>query len=295
MEFLPESLENSNSYLINLIKNSDNKPFLVSRLGIGQETVTTYNYMACGRFSERNAVIISSNAGIYCNNINDLITYCKSYDDALRNSDSLALWEPPLVYDILIPQNYFCRKIPHLYHLNIDTLETYKLLETNVKPWTHSLKGKKVLVINPFVDDFKKQINNKFKLLNKSDKHLFLDEQEFLFYKSYNCLAGNRPHKDWLETYITMCKDISKIDFDIALLGCGGYGLPLCNYIKTKLGKSAIYIGGVIQIFFGVIGKRWEEEEYWKNMIKKEDIKFIKPNKNEKINNYEEIEGGCYW
>ena len=29
------------------------------------------------------------------------------------------------------------------------------------------------------------------------------------------------------------------LDFDIALLGCGGYGLPLCNYIKKSLKKMS--------------------------------------------------------
>ena len=53
-----------------------------------------------------------------------------------------------------------------------------------------------------------------------------------------------------------MCEDIKYINFDIALLGCGGYGLPLCHFIKTKLNKSAIYIGGGLQLLFGVFGGR---------------------------------------
>ena len=35
-----------------------------------------------------------------------------------------------------------------------------------------------------------------------------------------------------------MCQEIKKLDFDIALLGCGGYGLPLCNFIKKDMDKS---------------------------------------------------------
>ena len=57
-------------------------------------------------------------------------------------------------------------------------------------------------------------------------------------------------------TFEMMCDDISKIDFDVALLGCGGYGLPLCNYIRHTLGKSAIYVGGGLQLLFGVMGSR---------------------------------------
>ena len=50
-----------------------------------------------------------------------------------------------------------------------------------------------------------------------------------------------------------MCQEIKKLDFDIALLGCGGYGLPLCNFIIKDMDKSAIYIGGGLQIIW-VIG-----------------------------------------
>ena len=293
MEYEANSIIDSNNYIKKLLDS--NKAFIISRLGIGQETVTTYNVMACGRYSEGNARIISTHNGIYCNNNEDLITYCKFYDKAIGNSDGLALWEPPLVNDIIIPQNYFCNKYKHLSHININILEPYRLIDNNIEPWTYNLLGKKVLIISPFIESFKKQIDNGFELYNVSKKKLFLSNQVFKFYKSYNSLAGNRPHNNWLETYITMCKEINKIDFDIALLGCGGYGLPLCNYIKSKLDRSAIYIGGSLQLLFGVIGSRWLEEEYWKNKIKEEDIKFIKPLDREKIKNYDKIEGGCYW
>ena len=92
-----------------------------------------------------------------------------------------------------------------------------------------------------------------------------------------------------------MCKDIKELDFDIALLGCGGYGLPLCNYIYETLGKSAIYVGGGLQLMFGVMGKRWEEIPMWKELIEQNDIEFIKPSGDEILSNMNRIEEACYW
>ena len=92
-----------------------------------------------------------------------------------------------------------------------------------------------------------------------------------------------------------MCEDINKLNFDIALLGCGGYGVPLCNFIKIKKNKSAIYIGGGVQLLFGVIGNRWEQFDLWKQIIKENNTNFIKPSENEKCNNFCNIENGCYW
>ena len=66
----------------------------------------------------------------------------------------------------------------------------------------------------------------------------------------------NHIHKDWKETFQRMCSEISKLDFDIALIGCGGYGVPLAGFIYNKLKKQAIQIGGGLQLLFGVMGKK---------------------------------------
>ena len=88
-----------------------------------------------------------------------------------------------------------------------------------------------------------------------------------------------------------MCKDISKIDFDVALLGCGSYGLPLANYIKN-LGKSAVYIGGGLQLYFGIKGKRWENSQ---DITKFYNDYWTRANTNETPNTSNMVEGGCYW
>jgi hypothetical protein len=85
------------------------------------------------------------------------------------------------------------------------------------------------------------------------------------------------------------------LDFDVALLGCGGYGLPLCNYIYKDLNKSAIYVGGGLQLLFGIMGKRWENNAMWKKIIQENDAKFIRPSGDEVIKDKDRIEGGCYW
>ena len=94
-----------------------------------------------------------------------------------------------------------------------------------------------------------------------------------------------------------MCEEISKIDFDVALLGCGGYGLLISNYIYTNLNKSVIYIGGGLQLLFGIMGKRWENIDLWKKIIAENDTKFIRPLREEHISNKKNLEELCdgYW
>ena len=43
------------------------------------------------------------------------------------------------------------------------------------------------------------------------------------------------------------------------------------------------------------MGKRWENREDWKKIIKENNSKFIRPENDENLSNKERIEGGCYW
>ena len=64
---------------------------------------------------------------------------------------------------------------------------------------------------------------------------------------------------NWFEALDYMKVQILKHEFDIALVGAGAYGTPLCLFINS-LNKQAIQSGGATQLLFGIIGKRWEKE-----------------------------------
>jgi len=286
------NLDKSNEQIIKLIQK--NEPFIISRMGIGGETFKTYEYDISNKITNaylHPKTLTLYNAGIYYkkNDFNKLELFLKEYRKALFNSNILASFCNSPISKI---QDYFSNKY-NLTQIHSRALEPFYQIQENIKPWTHYLYGKKVLIINPFVESFKKQIQNGFQIFK--DKKVFLDGQEFVFYKSYQTIAGNHIHNDWLETFTIMCNDIKNLDFDIALLGCGGYGLPLCNFIKTKLNKSAIYIGGGLQLLFGVMGTRWENNEMWKKIIKENNTKFIRPSGDELCPNLQTIENGCYW
>ena len=281
------TINESNKKIIELLEK--NEPFLISRLGIGAETYLTYQYLSCSQINFNYLNALNNNAGIY--NVNKTLrNYLDLYSECIKNSDYLACFTGSIVNE----QNFFINKF-NLNMLHSRVIEPFYCCLENEKPWSHYLINKKVLIISPFVESFKKQLDNGFQIFKDPEKKIFLYGQEFIFYKSFQTSGGNHLHLSWLETYNIMCNDISKLDFDIALLGCGGYGLPLCNHIKTKMNKSAIYIGGGLQLLFGVMGKRWENNEMWNKIIKENDTKFIKPSGDEIIKNNNNIEGGCYW
>jgi hypothetical protein len=63
--------------------------------------------------------------------------------------------------------------------------------------------------------------------------------------------------------------DISKIDFDIALLSCGSYANCLGAFISKSLNRKAIYLGGVLNILFNIYAKRYDNS-FFDNFINKD-------------------------
>ena len=279
----------SNKEIINTINS--NKVFIIARFGLGPETTLCYNYNVNKKINNNNLNNVLRICGIYCknNNITVFEKYFEELNNAIENSDILACFNNSNIESI---QNVYSTMY-NLTKIHSRSLEPFYVMQDNEIPWTHYLFGKKVLVVNPFTDSMKKQLDNNFQIFK--DKKIFLDGQEFIFYKSFQTHGNHYIHNNWLETFTIMCNDIEKLEFDIALLGCGGYGLPLCNFIKTKMNKSSIYIGGGLQLLFGVIGHRWINRDDWKKIIKENNSNFVFPSENEKLDNKNTVENSAYW
>lgn len=187
-----------------------------------------------------------------------------------------------------------------MYPTTLDSLEPWNLYFKKfegIKPWTHALKGKKVLVVHPFEQSIKKQYsNNRERIFERIyDADDILPEFELITLKAVQTLddAEDIRFKDWFEALYWMIDECKKIDFDVAIIGCGAYGYPLASEIK-KMGKVAIHLGGSTQLMFGIIGNRWEDSHT--------DIKdyimndcWVRPSAEETPNCAKTLEKGCYW
>jgi hypothetical protein len=288
------TLSFSNQQIIDCIK-SDN-PFIISRFGA--ETLLCFDYLHNKQINYKNMNQIMRNCGIYSKSNEQRVfeEYFEKVKDTIKNSDCLACFqekETKSLYQTFISIQKESIDKFNLIEIHSRSLEPFYIVQQNEIPWSHYLIGKKVLVINPFVKSFQKQMKNNFQIFK--DKPIFLENQHFIYYQSFQTHGDNHIHNDWKETFSIMCKDIEKLDFDIALLGCGAYGLPLCNFIKSKLNKSAIYVGGGLQLLFGVMGERWIQRDDWKKIIEENNTKFIRPSGDELLETRNTIENSCYW
>ncbi|HJH72136.1 MAG TPA: hypothetical protein OIM39_13950 [Bacteroidaceae bacterium] len=160
-------------------------------------------------------------------------------------------------------------------------------------PWTKILKDKKVLIVHPFVESIKYQYeHNREKLFDNPD--VLPKFQELILVKAVQTQANAKDprFKTWFEALQYMKDEIDKYDYDIALIGCGAYGMCLAAHVKRK-GKQAVHLASMTQMLFGIYGKRWlDSEPECRKYINKY---WIRPNENERPVGAEKIEGGCYW
>jgi hypothetical protein len=75
-------------------------------------------------------------------------------------------------------------------------------------------------------------------------------------------------------------------------VAAGGYGMLISDYLYTKMNISVLYIGGALQLFFGIIGKRWFTN---KDILSLTNNDWVRPDPADKPNNFSKVEKGCYW
>lgn len=158
-------------------------------------------------------------------------------------------------------------------------------------PWTRILAGRKVLVVHPFAETIEAQFRNKRTYLFSNPK--MLPEFDLKTIKAVQSIAYNQTSfASWFEALDHMKYLISNTEFDIAIIGCGAYGMPLAAHVK-RIGKKAVHLGGQTQLLFGIKGKRWETgHDEIKRMF---NDHWVYPDEIDRPNKYKSIEAGAYW
>jgi len=225
---------------------------------------------------------MSNNAGFFPVNDEYLDRFCQMFINHIKNVDIMGVWYND--YEDLTIRDY----CPRADLVELSCLESFRFEE----PWSSKLEGQVVLVIHPFVESIRKQYNEKRNLLFNNPNVLPLFELKTI--KAVQSIANTRvDFQTWFDAYEFMCREIEKIDFDIAIIGAGAYGLPLASFVK-QLGKKAVHLGGATQILFGIKGQRWERE-YANSIAKLFNEHWVRPNSSETPENSKNVEGACYW
>jgi hypothetical protein len=259
-------------------RRSRKSPFIIPRIaGIENNTAfLAYHKQELPPGLQR---AMKNNAGINLPTPKSFSRYSKWYLKAFEACDLYASWEPFGHYINHIKDSHaFIQdkyKKPQIWAYGFD------IFHYIYRPWTQALRGMKILLISPFVD-----------LMRDTTVYgvdLF-PECTFVYLKPPQT-QGLEPSREWHDEFQDFCEKVKEVEFDVALCSCGGYGNPLCAYIHS-LGKSAIYVGGVLQMYFGIYGNRW--------LTERKDVlsiymtpQWTRPT--ERPRGFENIEKSCYW
>ena len=297
----PREMDKERTQEIIANKIKEGKPFMLARFGSIECDVcenvkyTFYKKRSNLRFicwhGQPNFInpwvvpLFSKNAGFFpTNDVSALKKFYELMLDAMPEVDILQSW----CYN----ERFFAKELSNAVKIDRE-ISTPLLTE---KPWTLALKGKKVLVVHPFAETIKSQYARIDKVF---PKYPILPKFELMVLKAVQTAGGNQTEfKDWFEALEYMEQEIDKVDYDIVLLGCGAYGFPLAAHCK-RMGKQAIHLGGVLQLLFGIKGKRWETVSEYQDQFPYTQTYYneywVRPSKEDTPVNAEGVEGSCYW
>jgi hypothetical protein len=233
------------------------------------------NYTDKVRFQARN------NAGIFPETDAGLDRFAQITLKSCEQIDLLGIWSRPLKLE----EKLYRERCPSATLIPLQAIEPYY----HPSPWSSALNGKKVLVIHPFEESIRKQYIKRELLFFGTE---VLPEFELKTIKAVQSAAGSSVEfKSWVEAFESMKAQVEQMDFDVALIGAGAYGLPLAAHVKD-LGKQAVHMGGALQIFFGIKGGRWDENPEINRFYNEH---WTRPLAEETPAQSGQVEEGCYW
>ena len=279
----PHDIEMANSIIYN--KLISNKPFMAGRFGETEARATAdalgIKYGAKKKPEKKRLDTLYNNAGVFPYGAEMEMRFAECMEEYIPEVDVLCIWET-FMQDLLI--NEYTSADIDLVPLK--TAEPYYSKD----PWSKGLEGKKVLVIHPFVKSISSQYNKRELLFENKD---ILPKFELKTLKAVQTIAGQKDERfnDWFEALDYMYNEALKIDFDVAIIGCGAYGFPLAARLK-QAGKQAIHMGGATQILFGIKGNRWDKHPVISKFYNEH---WVRPLPEEGLKTAGKVEGACYW
>lgn len=284
-------------------KINSNNPYMIARFG-AFELTTVVNYLGIKNKNKNiikyikgkepdwvwnNTTInyLNKNAGFFPPNKKYVERFCELMIRNSKEVDILGSW---------MEDEKYMKEFMHDEKIHLRFLEPF----WSNTPWTKALKDKKILVVHPFKFTIENQYKKRELLFNNKDT--LPEFKSLTVIRAIQSLGGNSEFKDWFEALEYMKNEIDKVDYDVCLIGAGAYGFPLAAHVKRQ-GKQGLHIGGALQLFFGIIGKRWEdpnygvtqwgiEKDFYVNLINEH---WIRPDENEKPSTANNVEGACYW
>ena len=270
--------EDANRHILNLIVSG--QPLLISRIGHTEGRIVGEWLFRGGHYGQLTHKQAHQNAGIFPVEGSLLTRFSEIYSAALGEVDLLGFWQTSY-------QARWLASLPKRPLLApLESLEPY----FHPQPWSSALAGRRVLVVHPFARSIASQYRQHRQSLFTNPE--ILPEFELDVLAPPQTLApATGGYADWQDALETLISQALERPFDVALLGCGAYGMPLGAAIK-RAGRQAIHLGGSLQLLFGIRGRRWDALPSFQPLFNHD---WVRPSAEETPQRAEAVDAGCYW
>ncbi len=262
------------------------EPFMLSRLGGVEANVILERirilHGEIATYDENLRRMSNLNAGIFPNDDDTLDRFVELYYQSAHQADVMGVWGVGAEEFVIKSATKHIRAIP------------FHSIYPAINDWSKALQGKRVLVVHPFA----KSIESQYYGANRAGifaNETLLPDFELRTFVPVVSFAGETPagFQNWFDALAWMKKEITNRanSFDICLIGCGAYGLPLAAHVRS-LGKAAVHVGGSLQLLFGISSKYYENLPLIKPMVNRN---WVYPSEDETPKGAKLVENGCYW
>jgi hypothetical protein len=259
------SKEDTNSRIGDALSNASRAPFYVARIGstelkamvrtvlLDERSLPEKTFAAIARleppiWTKSRFADLASQAGFFPLQKEAVTRYVNLLRSSLQEVDLFGSW--------VDGENVFASELEKA-EVGPAPLDPFSFPHA---PWSAKLAGQRVLVVHPFANTIRRQYLTK-------REHLFPGLTmlpEFQLDVLRAPLTLNSPDREitgWFKLLEEMTNEARKRKFDVAILGCGSYGVPLGAKLKEG-GKKVISLGGPTQLLFGIKGRRWDQNGF---------------------------------
>lgn len=225
---------------------------------------------------------LGTNVGLFPATAASVDAFCAAYASALGRIDLLAVWGQPGEAAVLrrAPEPSPARTL-----MRIDSLEPWY----HPAPWSEALAGRRVVVLHPFAATIERQYRRRRDIW--TDGRVLPDFDLRTVRMPLSPALAPPRFPDWEAQFRAVMAEVETSPYDVLLVGAGGISLLAAAHARDG-GRIGFHMGGLTQILFGIMGRRWDASPF---IAQRRNASWTRPEGDEAPRAAVKVEQGCYW
>jgi hypothetical protein len=281
------------SRLLQLKIEDSNLPFFLGRLGSVEAEVLSFpqakeNLLSKLKYSVRLRKEAWISAGIWPPTSKQLKVFKNEFESSIQAATMLAEWPDN---SLPIQKKIFEKFSRNTLRIPLGVLDPIFLAAEDITPWTNSFGNKRILVVSSFAEE----------ILIQYSKLEVLHQKKIM--PNFTLTTIRPPQTNGLKiSFFSWEKHLRKFQTklfsqierdkpDLVLVSAGSYGMPICKFLLANK-ISSIYVGGALQLYFGIWGSRWRNSTHVLSMATEN---WIWPDRKTRPFGATFVENSAYW